>query len=380
MLSQNKGITLITLVITIIVLAILTTVSINVGYGTYKEMVVTGYVSRMNMIQSRVNVISQQIQQGDTSYENIGTPISSLSSELKSEAYIILNGETISEFKYYNTQDLAKLGIEKIEQDVFINLNTRIIYSVDSVEYEGQTYYNQYQLPNGVQVIEYSELQTQEPEFTLEKNNYGLTTQVNITNIIYDEQISGSDIYYGEVTDSSTTPVTVDFWRQVNGTSFSVTKTATYAVKLVDKNGGETIKTVDVVTCNSPELTAGMVPVVYENGKWKKVQDNEIGKWYDYAEGKWANIMLSDGLEVAEDGSITTMGSMFVWIPRYAYQITSNYHNGGEGISGNINVKFLKNLTYLTTDETTTKMINASGEGNWNVHPAFTDGTESNPQ
>ena len=66
MLSQNKGITLITLVITIIVLAILTTVSINVGYGTYKEMVVTGYVSRMNMIQSRVNVISQQIQQGDT--------------------------------------------------------------------------------------------------------------------------------------------------------------------------------------------------------------------------------------------------------------------------------------------------------------------------
>ena len=378
MLSQNKGITLITLVITIIVLAILTTVSINVGYGTYKEMVVTGYVSRMNMIQSRVNVISQQIQQGDTSYENIGTPISSLSSELKSEAYIILNGETISEFKYYNTQDLAKLGIEKIEQDVFINLNTRIIYSVDSVEYEGQTYYNQYQLPNGVQVIEYSELQTQEPEFTLEKNNYGLTTQVNITNIIYDEQISGSDIYYGEVTDSSTTPVTVDFWRQVNGTSFSVTKTATYAVKLVDKNGGETIKTVDVVTCNSPELTAGMVPVVYENGKWKKVQDNEIGKWYDYAEGKWANIMLSDGLEVAEDGSITTMGSMFVWIPRYAYQITSNYHNGGEGISGNINVKFLKNLTYLTTDETTTKMINASGEGNWNVHPAFTDGTENN--
>lgn len=78
MLSQNKGITLITLAITIIVLSILTTVSINVGYDTYKDMVMTGYVSRMNMIQSRVNVISQKIEQGDTSYENIGTPISSL--------------------------------------------------------------------------------------------------------------------------------------------------------------------------------------------------------------------------------------------------------------------------------------------------------------
>ena len=275
-------------------------------------------------------------------------------------------------------QDLEELGIEKIEQEVFINLNTRKIYSVDGVSYEGQTYYNQYNLPNGVQIVEYSNLQTEAPEFTLEKDNFGLTTQVNITNIIYDEQISGSDIYYAEVTDASTTPVTVDFWRQVNGTSFQVTKTATYAVKLIDRNGGETIKTVDVVTCNSPELTQGMVPVIYENGTWKKVPDNEIGKWYDYAEGKWANVMLSDGLEIAEDGTITTMGSMFVWIPRYSYQITSNYHNGGEGISGNINVKFLKNLTYLTTDEKTTKMVNASGEGNWNVHPAFTDGSENN--
>lgn len=78
MLSQNKGITLITLAITIIVLSILATVSINVGYDTYKDMVMTGYVSRMNMIQSRVNVISKKIEQGDTSYENIGTPISSL--------------------------------------------------------------------------------------------------------------------------------------------------------------------------------------------------------------------------------------------------------------------------------------------------------------
>ena len=378
MLSQNKGITLITLAITIIVLAILTTVTINVGYDTYKDMVVTGYVSRMNIIQSRVNIISQKIEQGDTSYDNVGTAINQLNDELISKAAIALNGENISDFKYYNTEALNALGIEKIEQDVFINLKTRKIYSVDGVNYEGQTYYNQYQLPNGVQVVEYSELQTEAPEFTLEKDNYGLTTQVNITNIIYDEQISGSDIYYGEVTDNSTNQVTVDFWRQVNGTSFQVTKTATYAVKLIDRNGGETIKTVDVVTCNSPELTAGMVPVIYENGSWKKVADNEIGKWYDYAEGKWANIMLSDGLEIASDGTITTIGSMFVWIPRYAYQITSNYHNGGEGISGNINVKFLKNLTYLTTDETTTKMINESGEGNWNVHPAFTDGSENN--
>lgn len=378
MVSSNKGITLIMLVITIIVLSILTAVTVNVGYNTYKDMQLTAYVSKMNMIQSRVNLVSQKVAQGDTSYNNIGTPISSLDTSTKDKINSILVGSSSDGFKYYDEAALKELGVEKIDEEVIINLNTRIIYSIIGIKYEGVLYYNQYELPNGTQVIEYNELQTQAPEFTLEKDNFGLTTQVNVVNIVYDEQINGSDIYYGEVTDSTTTPVTVSFWKQVNGTSFQVTKTATYAVKMIDRNGGETIKTVEVVTCNAPELTEGMVPVIYENGKWKKVTDNEIGKWYDYAEGKWANIMLSDGLVVADDGTITTMGSMFVWIPRYAYQITSNYHNGGEGISGNINVKFLKNLTYLTTDETTTKMANASGESNWNVHPAFTDGSENN--
>ena len=380
MLSSNKGITLMMLIITIIVLSILTAVTVSVGSSTLKEMQVEAYVAKMNMVQSRVNVISQKVQEGDTSYANIGTEISALSETNKNKVANILNGISSDGFKFYNQTDLKELGVEKIDENVIINLNTKRIYSMVGIKYEGTTYYNQYDLPNGVQVVDYETLQTQGPDFTIEKENYGLTVKVNITNIIYDEQINGSDIYYGEVTDSTTNPVTVSFWQRANGTSFQVTKTATYAVKVVDKNNGQTIKTVDVVTCNSPEITTGMVPVIYENGKWKKVQDNEIGKWYDYAEKKWANIMLSDGLVVNADGTIDEdkMGSMFVWIPRYAYQITSNYHNGGEGISGNINVKFLKNLTYLATDETTTKMTNASGEGNWNVHPAFTDGSENN--
>lgn len=380
MLSSNKGITLMMLIITIIVLSILTAVTVSVGSSTLKEMQVEAYVAKMNMVQSRVNVISQKVQEGDNSYANIGTEISALSETNKNKVANILNGISSDGFKFYNQTDLKELGVEKIDEDVIINLNTKRIYSMVGIKYEGKTYYNQYDLPNGVQVVDYEALQTQGPDFTIEKENYGLTVKVNITNIIYDEQINGSDIYYGEVTDSTTNPVTVSFWQRANGTSFQVTKTATYAVKVVDKNNGQTIKTVDVVTCNSPEITTGMVPVIYENGKWKKVQDNEIGKWYDYADKKWANIMLSDGLVVNADGTIDEdkMGSMFVWIPRYAYQITSNYHNGGEGISGNINVKFLKNLTYLATDETTTKMTNASGEGNWNVHPAFTDGSENN--
>lgn len=377
MLSSNKGITLIMLVVTIVVLSILTGVAVNVGYTSYKDMQITAYVAKMNMVQARVNVINQKILEGDTSYNNIGTELSSLTDSQQEKINEILGETSTDGFKYYDETALKELGVEKIDEAVIINLNTKMIYSVLGIKYKGTIYYNQYNLPNGTQIVAYNELETQAPEFTLEKDNYGLTAQVNITNIVYDEQINGSDIYYGEVTDMSTEPVTVNFWQKVNGTSFQVTKTATYAVKLIDRNGGQTIETVDVVTCNSPELTSGMVPVIYENGNWKKLSNDQIGKWYDYAEGKWANIMLSDGLVADSEGKITTMGSMFVWIPRYSYQITSNYHNGGTGISGNINIKFLKDLTYVTTDETTTKMVNATGQNNWNVHPAFTDGSEN---
>ena len=75
------------------------------------------------------------------------------------------------------------------------------------------------------------------------------------------------------------------------------------------------------------------------------------------------------------------MGSMYVWIPRYAYAITSNYHNGGNGISGTIKIAFLDGTkTYNIGSEVTykyqgnserVKLTNKTGESNWNEHPAF---------
>ena len=377
-MKSNKGITLVMLVITVIVLAIITGVSINVGYSSYKNAELNGYVATMNMIQARVNVISKKIEAGDTSYETAGIAFAALDSETIERINTAVGGKSIQGFKYYDKGQLELLGLNNIDEEVIINLETGEIYSLVPVEYENVKYYNQYNLPNGIQMHDFNGLITVAPDFTIKKKNYGLTTEVSITDIIYDEQINGSDIYFGEVTDSNTNPVTVNYWKQVQGTSFNVTKTAKYAVKMVDRNGGETIKIVDVVTCNAPSLTAGMVPVIYENGKWKKVSESNIGQWYDYAEGKWANVMLSDDIEIASDGTISQMGSMFVWIPRYAYQITSNIHNGGEEISGNINIKFLKDTTSITTDEITTKMLNSSGQNNWNVHPAFTNGSKNN--
>ena len=96
---------------------------------------------------------------------------------------------------------------------------------------------------------------------------------------------------------------------------------------------------------NAPKLGEGMTPIVY-------IGENKP------TEKKWANAMTEDG-------------SMWVWIPRYAYSITSGYHSSS---TGNIDVEFMKGLT----NETSTgrkSFDNVSGQGKWNIHPAFNYGT-----
>ena len=87
----------------------------------------------------------------------------------------------------------------------------------------------------------------------------------------------------------------------------------------------------------TPILGEGMVPVKWneQEQSWYVCQSTD-NSWYSYAEAdkKWANVMLRDGLvvegiadmataslaEMAEK-KVTTMGSMFVYVPRYSYKI-----------------------------------------------------------
>ena len=88
--------------------------------------------------------------------------------------------------------------------------------------------------------------------------------------------------------------------------------------------------------------------------------------WYSYTttDKKWANAITSDG-------------SMWVWVPRYAYQIADNYHTNST-TGGTINIEFLKGTT---NEGATGKQIveyNSSTTSNFTkfpngyvIHPGF---------
>ena len=99
---------------------------------------------------------------------------------------------------------------------------------------------------------------------------------------------------------------------------------------------------------NGPTLISGMTPINW-NGTTLTTTTVDDTNWYNYTttNKQWANAQTADG-------------SMWVWIPRYEYQITSLKHQSSSS-GGNISIKFIP-TSQITAD---------SG---YIIEPAFTFG------
>ncbi len=122
---------------------------------------------------------------------------------------------------------------------------------------------------------------------------------------------------------------------------------------------------------NAPRLTSGMTPIKFteptntEKGAVVETTSNDVD-WYDYEAKNWANAQTEDG-------------SMWVWIPRFAYRVNSSTQT--------FDVVFLVGTTDTYYDENgkaqTAKCCTSENEvvdttTGFTVHPAFTDETAIN--
>ena len=134
---------------------------------------------------------------------------------------------------------------------------------------------------------------------------------------------------------------------------------------------------------NKPVLSEGMIPVKYENNSWVICSENDPS-WYNYEQKLWANVMLSDG-KYKDKNAIGTrvadadLGSMFVWIPRYAYSIPEYKKSK---ISGEyMDVEFLVGNGYVDVNgnvvakDYSTDSVAVGERTPWIAHPAFGDKT-----
>ena len=120
-------------------------------------------------------------------------------------------------------------------------------------------------------------------------------------------------------------------------------------------SGASQVKTDWTGKVNKPKLMTGMTAIKFneptgdekaKEGSTVKTTDIDAA-WYDYDAKKWANAQTQDG-------------SMWVWIPRFAYKINSS--------NKTFDVVFLKDTTNTYLDNGTEK--DAEKEG-YIIHPAF---------
>ena len=133
----------------------------------------------------------------------------------------------------------------------------------------------------------------------------------------------------------------------------------------------------DPSNANYPVFSEGMVPIVYKENKWVKANPtNEKNSWFDYSNQQWANIAtvteatrkMYQNASVGTEVKMEDINAMYVWIPRYRYQLwnvdnTTTY----QPTSNWINVQF---------EEASHSKATGTQNGEWLTHPAFTFGEE----
>ncbi len=329
--KDNNGITLITIIISIIIMAILVGVTTYSGIESYKEAKVVKFVSQMQLIQAKVDEIQKDQEEVNRLIENKVANVSAIekayqNGEVPFDDSITYNSDYINQFKLFTIDNLKnELDLENIDTDVLINFRTREVVAVNGVEHKENMYYTQYKLPNG-QALFVKNGERIGFGFDIEKQIDGLNCLIKITNASPNAKLLYVEQEYDEEQEEW---VNIGEWNTLSkytrtGEEYStnISKNGFYVFRLQDNDDINNIvdKRLEVVVTNQPKTNM------------------ESSRKYDYSQEivKWA------------------YAKNYVWIPRFVYNK-----------SDSTEIKYVKGNSNIATDNT---YIDSQ---NWIVPSAF---------
>ena len=131
-----------------------------------------------------------------------------------------------------------------------------------------------------------------------------------------------------------------------------------------------------------PQYQENMIPIVYQDNQWVKADPTNANQsWFDYSKQQWANVATVKE-EVRQDLITAPLGTpvpmdnmvgMFVWIPRYRYQLWNV-----DGRTNPVGNPYLIDDTKVNIEFESIGVKKAAGtqNGQWLTHPAFTLGDQ----
>lgn len=149
-MKNNKGITLIILLCTVIVLLIITGLVLYNGMETYKKSKVVKFEAYMKVIQKKVDLMIEE------NYD-IATLGSELTQSQRNTLQEIIDNDTSnyiqtddvnnSKIRYFSSSDInSTFDIPDVNDDIAVNFSNREVISLNGVEKDGVMHYVEYGL------------------------------------------------------------------------------------------------------------------------------------------------------------------------------------------------------------------------------------------
>ena len=227
-MKKNKGITLISLVVTIAVLIILASIATYSGVNVIRQSKLDKFTTEMGIMQTEVNNLYDRYSNGTEEEKN---EIINYGKELDSEANNVftVNASGITDssgYRYYDKDTIESLGIENIEEEFYVNVSKRSVISRLGIEYEGEKYYTLEQLPSGLYNVEYENKNIEKPTFDVSAEEVNGKYKITISNIQYSGYIDKWEVKYQKEGQ--------DYWSTSEDLSFFVNESGKYKIKIVN--------------------------------------------------------------------------------------------------------------------------------------------------
>ena len=374
-LTNENGVTLQALIITIVLLLIVTSIGATAGTSALEYSKYSKLKTELQLLQTKVNELNENNDSSKGQDLNNAQKEILEKEEVKS---IIYKGkedkkdEVKKGFKFFSVSEIkSDFDLSGIERSYLINVDYRYVVSCEGFKYKNVTYYMIDQMDDGMYNVEYHNKNSNKGAFEVSSSIEGNVGKIIVSINNYDGYINNWQVKYKLNTEEK--------WQISNDLEFTVDNAGTYIVNVVH---GDEIdlgkKTVTVSNelgwnqskkVNSPRLMTGLNPIKFsepdDSKEGQTIQTNKSDvNWYDYDTKKWANSQTKDG-------------SMWVWIPRYAYKINkSNQTFDVVFLVGTTDNYYDKDGKLQTAKRQTSETDIPDATKDYVVHPAFTN--ESN--
>lgn len=354
--NSQKGITIIALVITVIMLLILASVATYTGIESYDKAEQIKFVSQMKLIQTKVD---EKVQEDGFTLEGYGTILTDEQKQTINNA--VANGEILSPteddysnyVRYFSKEQLStQLSLDNIDEGIIINFKTREVISTVGFEYGGTIYYTQYKLPKGEKLTQYVKPNTTlSVEYSKILQDLSWVIKIEEVKRIEKDNTDGTELKLDtlkyELGKKNSNGDEYTYLKQTNPNEILISEAGDYSIKVIDNAGNETEKKFTIKIANPPMIKDNWVKLKETKTMNEKYEttyafEKEVDgtKWYDYLN----NAQFAYAMNENND--------YFVWVPRYAKNNSTN------------EIKFIKGNSNIFEDNT--KM-----NSNWTVPEEF---------